>query len=284
LLSLVTADYLFGGTVIIAAGTIEFYGLVGNLTCILPVPPFILMGLQTKFKELINDYLGRIQYIIVLLLFLIVFSAVSSYSANLAYSDNLSYANLSYANLYGTDLSYANLSYANLYGTDLSYANLSYANLYAAELSNATLHNSILSNATLHNAILFGSDLSNATLQNAILFGSDLTSADLTNADLTSAILTYADLTGTDLKGSDLSDALIVGLFDFADLKMDNRTILENSLIDNQGLIDYLSQWKTQGKPHLIENELELKQILVSRGFTEYYIKFIITISKLRES
>jgi hypothetical protein len=269
LLSLVTADYLFGGTVIIAAGTIEFYGLVGNLTCILPVPPFILMGLQTKFKELINDYLGRIQYIIVLLLFLIVFSAVSSYSANLAYSDNLSYANL---------------SYANLYGTDLSYANLSYANLYAAELSNATLHNSILSNATLHNAILFGSDLSNATLQNAILFGSDLTSADLTNADLTSAILTYADLTGTDLKGSDLSDALIVGLFDFADLKMDNRTILENSLIDNQGLIDYLSQWKTQGKPHLIENELELKQILVSRGFTEYYIKFIITISKLRES
>jgi hypothetical protein len=270
------------------------YLAITFMTCFLTALPLRLRGLQIEFKELINDYSEKIGYSIVLFFYLILFSAVSSCSANLAYSENFSYANLSYANLYGTNLSYANLSYANLsyanlsyanlYGTNLSNATLQNAILFGADLSNATLQNAILSNATLQNAILFGADLSNATLQNAILFGADLTSADLIKADLTGAILTYADLTGTDLRGSDLSDALIVALFDFTHLKMDNRTILQNSLIDNQGFIDYLSQWKTQGKLHLIENEIELKQILVSRGFTEYYIKFITAISKLGES
>jgi Pentapeptide repeats (8 copies) len=259
------------------------------MKCVLRAVPFRFNGLQIKFKDFVSEYSDKIRYSIVLFFYLILLSAVSSCSPNSADSENLlyanlSYANLSYANLFGANLSNANLSYANLYGAELSYANLSYANLFGADLSNATLHNAILSNATLHNAILFGADLSNATLHNATLFGADLTSADLSNADLTNAILTYADLTGTDLRGSDLSDALFVALFDFTHLMMDNMTILEGSLIDNQGFIDYLSQWKTQGKLHLIENEIELKQILVSRGFTEYYIKFIITISKLPES
>jgi hypothetical protein len=239
------------------------------MKCVLRAVPARFTGLQIKFKDFVSEYSDKIRYSIVLFSYLILFSAVSLCSPYSAYSENLLYANLPYANLSYANLSYANLSYANLYGTDLSYANLSYAILFGADLSNSTLHNAILSNATLHNAILFGADL---------------TSADLINADLTSAILTYADLTGTDLRGSDLSDALIVALFDFTHLKMDNRTILQNSLIDNQGLIDYLSQWKTQGKLHLIENEIELKQILVSRGFTEYYIKFITAISKLGES
>jgi hypothetical protein len=229
------------------------------MKCVLRAVPFRFNGLQIKFKDFVSEYSDKIRYSIVLFFYLILLSAVSSCSPNSADSENLLYANL-------------------------SYANLSYANLFGADLSNATLHNAILSNATLHNAILFGADLSNATLHNATLFGADLTSADLSNADLTNAILTYADLTGTDLRGSDLSDALFVALFDFTHLMMDNMTILEGSLIDNQGFIDYLSQWKTQGKLHLIENEIELKQILVSRGFTEYYIKFIITISKLGES
>ena len=48
--------------------------------------------------------------------------------ADLRYAD-LSYANLSYADLRYADLSYANLSYADLRCADLRYANLSYADL-----------------------------------------------------------------------------------------------------------------------------------------------------------
>ena len=47
---------------------------------------------------------------------------------------DLSYADLSYANLRSADLSYANLSYANLDSADLRYADLSYANLDSADL------------------------------------------------------------------------------------------------------------------------------------------------------
>jgi hypothetical protein len=42
---------------------------------------------------------------------------------------DLSYANLSYADLSSADLRYANLSYADLSAADLRYANLRYANL-----------------------------------------------------------------------------------------------------------------------------------------------------------
>jgi hypothetical protein len=58
--------------------------------------------------------------------------------ANLSGAD-LRYANLRYANLRGADLSYADLRYANLSDADLSYANLRYANLRGANLSGAGL-------------------------------------------------------------------------------------------------------------------------------------------------
>ena len=52
---------------------------------------------------------------------------------------NLSYANLSSADLSSADLSYANLSSADLRYANLSYADLSYANLRSANLSYADL-------------------------------------------------------------------------------------------------------------------------------------------------
>ncbi len=58
--------------------------------------------------------------------------------ANLSYAD-LSYANLRSANLSYADLRYANLSCANLSSADLSGANLSYADLSSANLSGADL-------------------------------------------------------------------------------------------------------------------------------------------------
>ena len=57
-------------------------------------------------------------------------------SANLSYAD-LSYADLRSANLSYADLSYANLRSANLSYADLSYADLSYANLRYADLRSA---------------------------------------------------------------------------------------------------------------------------------------------------
>ena len=63
--------------------------------------------------------------------------------ANLSWAD-LSRADLSWANLSGADLSRANLSGANLSGADLSRANLSGANLSGANLSGANLDYSVL--------------------------------------------------------------------------------------------------------------------------------------------
>ena len=68
--------------------------------------------------------------------------------ANLSYADltnaNLRCANLIYADLTDTNLSCANLSYA-----DLKYANLSYANLRGANLNGANLNGADLNGANL---------------------------------------------------------------------------------------------------------------------------------------
>ncbi|HAA8127703.1 TPA_asm: hypothetical protein GHO96_15695 [Listeria monocytogenes] len=69
--------------------------------------------------------------------------------ANLSYAD-LSCANLRGANLRGANLSYADLSCANLRVANLSYADLSCANLRGANLSGADLSYADLSGANLN--------------------------------------------------------------------------------------------------------------------------------------
>ena len=91
------------------------------------------------------------------------------------YSDTLSGADLS-----GANLIYADLSRANLSGADLSRANLIYADL---------------SEANLREANLIYADLS----------GADLSYANSREANLREANLIYADLRETDLRGADLS-------------------------------------------------------------------------------
>lgn len=66
---------------------------------------------------------------------------------------------------------------------DLSYADLSCANLYNADLSCANLRNANLSNA----------DLRCANLRKTNLYNANLSYADLSNADLRYANLSYAD-------------------------------------------------------------------------------------------
>ncbi|EEO9406018.1 pentapeptide repeat-containing protein [Listeria monocytogenes] len=88
--------------------------------------------------------------------------------ANLSYAD-LSCANLRGANLRGANLSYADLSCANLRGANLSGADLSYANLRGANLRGANLSYADLSCANLRGANLSGADLSYADLRRADL-------------------------------------------------------------------------------------------------------------------
>ncbi|EIN9139573.1 pentapeptide repeat-containing protein [Listeria monocytogenes] len=73
------------------------------------------------------------------------------------------------ANLRGVNLSYADLSCANLRGANLRGANLSYADLSCANLRVANLSYADLSCANLRGANLSGADLSYADLRRADL-------------------------------------------------------------------------------------------------------------------
>ncbi|HCQ0963722.1 TPA: pentapeptide repeat-containing protein [Listeria monocytogenes] len=94
------------------------------------------------------------------------------------------------ANLRGANLSYADLSCANLRGANLRGANLSYADLSCANLRGANLS---------------GADLSYANLRGANLRGANLSYADLSCANLRGANLSYADLSCADLRRADLN-------------------------------------------------------------------------------
>ena len=78
--------------------------------------------------------------------------------ANLSFADlssaNLSYTDLGFADLSSADLSSANLRYADLGSADLSNANLRYANLGSADLSSANLSYTDLGSAILNSAKL----------------------------------------------------------------------------------------------------------------------------------
>ena len=127
-------------------------------------------------------------------------------SANLSSADlrsaNLSYADLSSANLGSADLRSADLGSADLSSADLSSADLRYADLRSADLSSADL-----CYANLRYANLSSADLSSANLRSANLSYADLSSANLSSADLRSANLSYADLRSADLRYANLSSA-----------------------------------------------------------------------------
>ncbi|EAC2992608.1 TPA_asm: hypothetical protein GIO18_00200 [Listeria monocytogenes] len=103
------------------------------------------------------------------------------------------------------NLSYADLSYADLRRANLSYADLSYADLRRANLSYADLNGADLRRANLSYADLNGADLRRANLSYADLNGANLNGADLNGADLRRANLSYADLNGANLSYANLN-------------------------------------------------------------------------------
>ena len=123
---------------------------------------------------------------------------------------NLSYVNLSNADLSHANLRAANLSYVNLSNADLSHANLRVANLMGINLSNSNLHNADLTCANLRVANLTDADLTNVDLTYANLEGTNLTDADLRNANLKYTNLRCTDLTSANLENVDLWNANLI--------------------------------------------------------------------------
>jgi uncharacterized protein YjbI with pentapeptide repeats len=80
-------------------------------------------------------------------------------------------------------------------------SNLTYANLTGADLAGANL-----TNANLTDADLAGADLTGASLTDANLTNANLTDADLTDAQLTGINVTNADLTNANLSGVSSGD------------------------------------------------------------------------------
>jgi uncharacterized protein YjbI with pentapeptide repeats len=153
---------------------------------------------------------------------------------------------LSWADLSGADLHGASLSRANLRGADLSGAELSEANLGGAELSGADLSGADLSGACLNDAYLGRADLSEANLRGAFLHNAYLGKANLDVAHLSGADLSEANLDAAFLSGADLSEANLSGAFlrsanltetDFrwanlAGANLDRALLVETDLVD----------------------------------------------------
>ena len=101
----------------------------------------------------------------------------------------------------------ANLSYADLTGADLYGVNLWDADLRYASLSNAYMIGADLRNSSLDYANLSGADMFSAFLLEANLSYADLSDANLSRAGVGSTNLSYANLTGVDLTQAILGDA-----------------------------------------------------------------------------
>ena len=96
----------------------------------------------------------------------------------------------------GADLSFANLSSANLQYAQLAKSRLDGASLMGARFGNANLHE-----ASICDARMASSSFAEATLSGANLTGVKFANSHLVNADLSSAKLAGADLSDADLMG-----------------------------------------------------------------------------------
>jgi|SRR5450755_1961090 uncharacterized protein YjbI with pentapeptide repeats len=131
---------------------------------------------------------------------------------NLTYAD-LTNADLSTLSLTNADLEWVLLNNANLSGTTLDLSDLNQANLSAADLSTA-----YLSGASLYKANLQGANLSAAHLQiykynlpPGAFRDTNLSGANLSEANLSGANLSYANLSGANLSGANLKGANLKG-------------------------------------------------------------------------
>ena len=108
---------------------------------------------------------------------------------------------------YDVDLSYADLSCANLSGSVFKNANFSHANLTGAQLPQVSLEDcnfqhAILDFAKFNNAKIHKCDFRGASLKNTNFFMADLTESDLSYTKMCKTILDRANLAYTSLYNS----------------------------------------------------------------------------------
>jgi hypothetical protein len=113
---------------------------------------------------------------------------------NLDVEVNLSWANLSKAELRKANFRKAQLDWANLCGARLDGSNLSEAQLLGTDLSDADLRETDFRKANLSEARLGGADLRRADLMGAVLSEAYLHNADFTGISLGNTILADNDL------------------------------------------------------------------------------------------
>jgi uncharacterized protein YjbI with pentapeptide repeats len=106
-------------------------------------------------------------------------------------------ANLSFANLSNADIRHADLSRANLHHANLRHADLSSTNLQQADLSEADLSGSILKGADLSGAIL-----RDAKLRKANLIGASFKNVNLRGVNLAGVLLDPEAIGGKKIRSS----------------------------------------------------------------------------------
>lgn len=170
---------------------------------------------------------------------------------------NLSYIDISGANLSGARLDRAIFTRTNLTNVDLSGAHLPRAFLVEANLANVNLTDCQLS----------GADFAAATLTAANLSFSDLSAADFFGAELTKAKLCDTDLTLTRFRSStleeaDFSNALFDGTL-FANLYLDDALGLETCDHFGPSVIDHITLQQSPNLPLKFLRGAGLQQSLI---------------------
>lgn len=112
---------------------------------------------------------------------------VSDYDWSYAFSANLAYADLSFADLGEAQMVAVNMQHARLFGADLTSASVASSNLSQAFLGEATLRG--------------------ATLRESDLTGAQLRESNCTSASFVGTVLCEADFDGTNLEGAQFDDA-----------------------------------------------------------------------------
>lgn len=138
---------------------------------------------------------------------------------------NLTGANLSYSNLYNAKINEtifkgADLSHAYMHDLDLSEKNLAGTILVGADLTGANLDDVDLSNKNLTGTNLSGIDLSSTNMDGTILVGANLAHSNLTGIDLSNKNLAGTNLSGVNLAHTDLDGAFLAGaILDYSNLR-----------------------------------------------------------------
>jgi uncharacterized protein YjbI with pentapeptide repeats len=129
--------------------------------------------------------------------------------------------------------------------------------MYSCFLSGAKLDH-----ANLRLSHLIKSNLSYTDLSFANLFGSNLELADLRWSKMSNANLQFANLIGVNLSYADLSNAILIDINNFINLRCNNATKFKDAITNNNQLIAYLRDNGIIDLPKLVTDVNEIKEEL----------------------